>query len=440
MLVGILFVSANWGIQQAIYMSLLSSLAFNYFFLPPVLTFTIGDKQNWIALFAFLTTGIVASQLADRARKETLASNRRRREAERLYEFSQRLLITGNVIDLLTVLPSTVAETFTLRGAALCLSASDRVYRSGPEFMDVSAADLRNVLHSREQLSRDPDVTLVPIHLGMRTTGALGIAGQRPSPETLDAVGGLIAIAIERAGAVETLGRSEAARESERLRNALLDSVTHELRTPLTAIMASITALRSDPELGAQRRDELTNIIDEEANRLNRLVGQAMEMAELDASEVRLDLAPHRIDEAINKAIEDLRADQTHPLKINIPDHLPSVEMDVSQVSKVLEHLLENAAKYAPAGSPIYISAAFERGNLVTSVADEGPGIDDLERTMIFDKFYRGQSQRYRVHGTGMGLAIAKAIVEAHGGTIDVTSQLGHGSVFSFSLPVMPNV
>jgi len=268
----------------------------------------------------------------------------------------------------------------------------------------------------------------------MRTTGALGIAGSLSS-ETLDAIGGLIAIAIERAGAVETLSKSEAARESERLRNALLDSVTHELRRPLTSILASITSLRSDASFNADQQGELMAVIEEEAHRLNRLVGQAVEMAELDAHEVKLDLAPHNMLEAINEALSESPLEIQRRVEIQIPQPVPYVTMDIMRITKVLQHLLENAAKYSPADSPIFISAVVEGAKVITSVADRGAGIDDMERMMIFDKFYRGQSQRYRVHGTGMGLAIAKAIVEAHGGTIEVTSQLGQGSVFSFSLP-----
>ncbi len=436
LLIGILLVSANWGVRQAIYMSVLSALAFNFFFLPPLFTFTIGDSQNWIALLAFLTTGIVASQLAERARRETQSSNRRRREAERLYEFTQRLLVTGNVIDLLKTVPFDVAHSFSLRSAALYLATSDRVYRSSSDLMEIDAADLREAAHAQQHIKRDGNVTLIPIRLGLRPTGALGIAGPGVSPETLDAISGLIAIAIERAGAVETLGRSEAARESERLRNALLDSVTHELRTPLTSIMASITSLRSDPELDREQSGELMSVIQEETERLNHLIGQAVEMAELETREVKLDLAPHDIREAIEDAVAATHLDGQHPTEIRLPQSLPPALMDVARITKVLQHLIENAAKYSPKESPIFISAEVQHGKLNTSVADRGPGIDDLERMMIFDKFYRGQSQRYRVQGTGMGLAIAKAIVEAHGGAIEVTSQLGQGSVFSFTLPL----
>jgi len=435
-LIGVLIVSAGWGVRQAVYMSFLSALAFNYFFLPPVFTFTIGDTRNWVALFAFLIAGFVASQLAERARRETATSNRRRREAERLYDFSQLLLVSGNVSDLLATVPSALSMTFNFRGAAIYLSAKDRVYRSSGDFVEVKAEDLRRVAREAGRVENGPRVQLVPLRLGMRTTGSLGIACAEISSETLDAISGLVAIAVERAGALETLAKSEAAHESERLRNALLDSVTHELRTPLTAILAAITSLRSDVSPQTEQSEELMAVIEEETTRLNRLVGQAVEMAELDAKNVKLDLTLHPIGDAISAALAEGTWNQRHPIDVHISPNLPPVKMDIARILKVLAHLLENAAKYSPTGSPIFVSAELQGSNLATSIADRGSGIDDLERMMIFDKFYRGQGQRYRVQGTGMGLAIAKAIVEAHGGTIEVTSQLGQGSVFSFTLPI----
>ena len=438
LIIVILVVAANWGLRHAIILSVLSSAAFNFFFLPPVLTFTVRDGRNWVALFAFLVTGIVASQLAERARREAKISRRRQREAERLYEFSQEMLVKGNVIDLLNVLPHMIAATFNLAGAAVYLREKDRVYRSSPDYMDVTAAELRDAAHTRDH-HRDEarNVTLVPILLGMRPIGAVGITGSGTSPEALDAVCGLAAIAIERAGAVETLTRVEASRESERLRNALLDSVAHELRTPLTSITAAITSLRTDPLLDGAQSDEMMQVIEEEAARLNRLVGQAMEMADLDAHDIKLDLRPYPMRQAVDLALEAVQAQvRNHLVDIRLPDSLPLVEMDLERIATVLQHLLENAAKYSAEGSTIFISAEVAGGRLVTSIADRGVGVDDFERMMIFDKFYRGQGQRYRVQGTGMGLAIAKAIVEAHGGSIDVTSQAGQGSVFSFSLPL----
>jgi len=271
--------------------------------------------------------------------------------------------------------------------------------------------------------------------------GILGISGITLSSETLDAVSSLLAISIERAGAVEKLSRTEAARESERLRSALLDSVTHDFRTPLTSIKASVTSLLADPELDPPQTHELLTVIDEESDRLNRLVGEAVEMAQLDANQVKLDIRPYQIREAIDGALEDLhQVTQEHPVEVRLPEQLPAVLMDVELIKKVLSHLLENAAKYSPPGSPIFISCEVTNGRLITNVADRGAGIDDLERSLIFDKFYRGQGQRHRIQGTGMGLAIVKAIVEAHGGRIGVTSQLGQGSVFSFGLPTQTSI
>jgi two-component system sensor histidine kinase KdpD len=438
LLVAILVVSAAWGLRYAIPMSILSTLCFNFFFLPPVGTLTIVDPQNWVALIAFLCTSLIASHLSERVRDEARESARRRKEVERLYRFSKQLLLTDNIVELLKMIPVHVVETFGLENAAIHLGDRDKVYRSGAEIEQLSSTELKTVSATGEPVfDREHKRSLVPVSMGLRRLGSLGIAGDTLSRETLEAMSGLIAIAIERAGAVDTLMRSEASRESERLRSALLDSITHEFRTPLTSIKASVTSLKSEATMTEEQRRDFVEIIDEESDRLNRLIGEAVEMARLDANEVKLELGPHRIGEAIEGALEESRntiAD--HPVEVRVPDNLPPAVMDVEWIKKVLQHLIENAAKYSPAGQPIFISGEVRNGRLITSVADRGMGIDDLERSMIFDKFYRGQSQRYRVQGTGMGLAIVKAIVEAHGGRIEVSSQLGNGSVFSFGLPV----
>jgi two-component system sensor histidine kinase KdpD len=252
----------------------------------------------------------------------------------------------------------------------------------------------------------------------------------------LEAIGSLAAISIERARTAEKLARVEAGRESDRLRSILLDSVTHEFRTPLTAIKASAETLLSDAQLAGQERRELLSVINEESDRLNRLVGEAAEVAQLDSRQLEFHFASHSIVEAIDSAIaQSQQAIQHHPLKTTISGNLPQVKMDVERITEVLIHLIENASKYSPPESPIHIMAELgPKGEVVTSVADHGPGIEDLEQDMIFEKFYRGRNQRARIQGTGMGLAIAKAIVELHGGTIGVRSQIGRGSVFYFSL------
>jgi two-component system sensor histidine kinase KdpD len=437
-LLAILVVSAAWGFAYAIPMSILAALCFNFFFLPPVGTLTIAETQNWVALVAFLCTSTIASHLSDRVRREARNATQRRMEVERLYTFSQQLLITDNIVELLKSIPAYVAETFGVAHAAIHMTGKDKIYRSGAEAEHLPSHDLKEVSARGEiVLDTEHKRCFAPVRMGLRNMGSLGIAGDVLAPQTLEALGSLVAIAIERAGAVDTLMRSEASRESERLRSALLDSITHEFRTPLTAIKASVTSLRSPADMSEDQRQDLLAVIEEESDRLNRLVGEAVEMAKLDANEVGLEQKPHQIREAIDAALEDSKSViGGHPVEVRLPDNLPPVMMDVVWIQKVLQHLIENAAKYSDPKSPIFISSEARNNRLITSVADRGAGIDDMERAMVFDKFYRGQSQRYRVQGTGMGLAIVKAIVEAHGGRIEVTSQLGHGSVFSFGLPV----
>jgi two-component system sensor histidine kinase KdpD len=282
-------------------------------------------------------------------------------------------------------------------------------------------------------------MAITPMCMGNRSTGALGMVGEVPARQTLEAIASLIAVAIERARAVEELTRTEASRESERLRSALLDSVTHEFRSPLTAIKASVTTLQSSGGLSDPDRKDLLMVIEEESDRLNRLIGEAVTMAQLDAREFKLNLEPHHIREPVEAAMAEARSVlSSHAVEVQLPEELPAVIMDLGWITKVLQHLLENAAKYSSPDSPISISSEVKNDRLITSVADLGCGIDDRERSLIFDKFYRGQNQRHRVQGTGMGLAIVKAIVEAHGGRIQVTSQSGQGSVFSFGLPLAP--
>ncbi len=406
-LLAILAVAAAWGLRYSIPMSIVAALCFNFFFLPPVKTFTIAESQNWVALFAFFFSSILASNLSERARRQTEEANLRRRDVERLYGFTQQLLVSENVVELLKNVPEYVKEFFGGSHAAVYIPAKGQPYRSDSERQEIPLEELQDaVARSETRIDRERKVAIAVLRLGTRTVGSLGIAGELPSRETLEAIGSLIAMAVERAHAVEKLTRTEASRESERLRSALLDSVTHELRTPLTAIKASVTTLRSQAKLSHNDQQDLLAVIEEESDRLNRLVGEAVEMAQLDAKEVKLDLRPEQIREPIEAAVAEAKhALSNHPVQVRLPDRMPPALMDAGWIKKVLQHLLENAAKYSPAGSPIYISAEVRNDRLITSVADRGAGIDDLERSMVFDKFYRGQSQRYPRprHGNGPG-------------------------------------
>lgn len=434
----VLWVAAYWGFRFSVFLAVLSTLAFNFYFLPPVGTFTVADPQNWVALVAFLVTAGIASQLADRARRQTADAVQRRRDVERLYAFSQRLLATDNVAELLNAIPAYLNEGFGGKAAAVYLANSQQVYRSDPTASWFPVHDLQLVTSRGEpQIDHDRGISLSPLHLGTRTTGAVGIAGPALSRSTLEALGSMIGIAIERAGAMEKLSQTEAARQNENLRAVLLDSITHELRTPLTGIKAAVTGLLSDYNLNQNQRRELLTVINEESDRLDRLVGEATEMAQLDAHKVELHIAPVDVADVIESAVENSSSVLAqHAVDIRAPQSLPQIRADSERIAEVLKQLIENAAKYSPSTSAITITAEQKKERIVISVTDRGNGIDDFEQSLVFDKFYRGRDQRYRVQGTGMGLAIAKAIVEAHNGSIGVTSQLGRGSVFSFDLPM----
>ena len=439
LLLAILVISATWGWQSAIFMALVATLAYNYFFLPPLFRFTIADPQNWISLLAFLTTAIIGSRMSEQARREALQSNQRRREVERLYAFSQQLLLTDNVFGLLNNVPAFIVDSFGASGAAVFLEKKQKTYFSDIGVQSLLDVEQLKAISGRGEpiLDRQRGICFMPIRMGVRPVGSFGMLGCSLSRETLEAIGSLVAIAIERATTMEKLTKAEAAREGDRLRSLLLDSVTHEFRTPLTAIKASAQTMLSELQLETPQLKELATIINEESDRLNRLVGEAAEVAQLDAHQIELRFEPHHIREAVDSALQQSKHPlERHQVKVAIPDNLPLVRMDVRRITEVLAQLLENAGKYSPPNTPIQITTELRNAQLITSIADHGTGIDDMEQAMIFEKFYRGQNQRTSIQGTGMGLAIAKAIVELHGGTIGVTSQLGRGSVFYFSLPV----
>jgi two-component system sensor histidine kinase KdpD len=436
-LLAVLVVSANWGFWYAAFLAVYSTLAFNFFFLPPFGTFTIADPQNWIALFAFLATAVIAGQLSERARRETWRATQRRREIEQLYAFSQRLLTLESVPELLNLVPGHITETFGSRGAAVVVSDKTDIYRSDADTREIDAARMLSVASRGEPImDSDHALSFIPLRLGVRSVGAIGVSGTTLSQESLEALSTLVAITIERTRAIENVGKAEAARENEKLRSAILDSIAHEFRTPLTAIKASVTSLLSGG-FEASQENELLTVINEESDRLNHLVEEATQLARLEAKQVELDLTPHDVGEAIRGALESAKkALSGHPVELRKDGEFPPALFDLDLITNVVYQLLENAAKYSAPDAPIHVSAEHTDSEIVVSVADRCAGIDELDQSLIFDKFYRGRDNRYSVQGTGMGLAIAKAVVEAHGGTIRVTSQLGHGSVFSFTLPL----
>ena len=440
----------SWGLIYSVCLSIGCTLLYNYFFLPPIGSFTIADPQNWIALLSFLASAIFISRISESERRQAGMSESRRSEMERLYEFSNQLLMEENLHDVARHAPSVVASIFAFDAVILYLTESDSAYTSDPRRNFVSLEELRAAARLADgPLPRTDGVRIVPLVLGMRASGSIAMTiGTEKTRKTkpafsdglYDAIGGLLAIALERATAIDRFSRVEAAREGERLRTALLDSVTHELRTPLTAIRAAATSLLSQPSLEESQRREMFAILDEESARLDRLIGQAIEMAQLDSDgiEVRPILQP--LQEVIDMALDDCHVLlRGRPVEVDLPPAMPPTPLDRELIRRVLRHLLENAARYSPPGSPVRIAATLQTDRLLVRIADQGQGIDDAEQTYIFDKFYRGSRQRL-LHGTGMGLAIAKAILRAHGGGIDVVSQRDQGATFTFWVPLQPEM
>src|SRR4029077_17562214 len=331
--------------------------------------------------------------LSARIRREADDAHSRRREIERLYKFSQKLLGEGNVIQLMNAIPNYIVESFEAGAAELFLPQKEKFYRSGYGAAHLDEEKMKTAF-LRDEITIDSQQSFffVPVRLGVRAIGSLGISGARLSRQTLDAVSGLVAIAIERARAIEQLGETEAERQGERLKSALLDSVTHDFRTPLTSMKAAVTSLLATGEIVVPQAHELLSIINEECDRLNHLVEEAAEMARLEAGEIELHVAPASIEDIIQGALALSKSSLgTREIQVKIARELPPVQADLDRAQDILVKLIDNANLYSPKDQPIIITAELNGDFVTTSVADRGPGIDDLEQGMIFDKFYRGK-------------------------------------------------
>jgi len=439
LLLVVLFVAANWGLQYAIVTSIAAAVCYNFFFLPPIHTFIISDPQNLIALVVFLITSVFASRSSERIRTQTRDAQARQAELEVLYQLSRALLQADELVQLTNSIPTAVALATNAPSVLFYLLDGDRIYRAGLDWpASPGTPELKEFSHMPSiTLSPDGLRSIIPLRTGVRPRGVLVLRESRLSVPTLEALGGLISISLDRAGAVEEVARAEAAKESERLRGLMLDSITHELRTPLTSIKASVSTMLT-ANLPADLQRELLTVIDEESDRLNKLVTQAVEMAQLDTQEVRMSFSAQPLAAMIDAAMHtEMAILAGHEVTLKIPSTLPNVNADPVWIQKLIANLLENAAKYSAADAPIFVIAEVRGEMVACSVADRGAGIEPMEQSLIFDKFYRSRNRSNNTSGTGMGLAICRAIIEAHNGTISVTSQLGQGSVFTFTLPVV---
>lgn len=437
-LTAILVVAWRWKLSYSIYLSVLSCALYNVFFLPPLGTLVVADPQNLVALLVFLCTSVLVSHLAESQRREARISQKRQAEVEQLYRFSQELLLHDEAGSFARITPSIAAQIFGFSAVALYVSEGDAAYYSDPKNELLSAVELKKHAHAAEPMpTAVDDVQLIPLLLGMKTMGVLAFHGGDVPKEIYEAIASLVSIALERTAALERNSHLEAARESERLHSALLDSVTHELRTPLTSIRAAATTLVSQPGMLEDERQEMYAVLDEESLRLNRLIGQAIEMARLDTAQIHVETHPENVREVILLALEEARnlLEDRHVM-VEAAEDLPAVSLDRKLLGRVLHHLLENAVKYSPVGSPLHISALVDGYRLLVNVRDHGQGIEGSEQPLIFNRFYRGHNRKPGVSGTGMGLAIVKAIMIAHGGGVEVASEPQQGAQFTFWLPL----
>ena len=452
-LLGVVAVAARSGRAPTVLASVLSVATFDFFFVPPYFSFAVSDTQYMVTFAVMLVVALVISGMTVRIRAQADSARDRERRTAALYAMSRELANTRGVMSLLAIAIQHIVEVFPAEVAVLLPDAAGRLgAQSVPAAtlrVDATEQAVAQWVFEHKELAGLGTSTLpgaaalyVPL-IGSR--GAVGVLGVRPteahafdSPEQLhllETFANQTALAIERAALAEEAQAAQLRVEGERLRNSLLSSVSHDLRTPLAVITGSAsTLLESGGALEATVRQDLLRTIREEAERLNRLVQNLLEMTRLEAGvEVRKEW--HSLEEVLGAALSRLEmALRDRPVHTDIAKDLPLIPMDDVLVEQVLINLLENAARYTPAGTAIDIRAWTEDGRVIVEVADRGPGLAAGDEIRIFEKFYRGAAPDSR--GAGLGLAICRAILEAHGGRIWAQNRPDGGAIFRFSLPV----
>lgn len=455
-LLGVLFVAVLFGLAPALLVSVASALAFNFFFLPPLYTFVIADAESVVALLVFLIVAVIASNLTAGIRNQALVAQRRAKITEDLYAFSRKLSAVGLLDDVLWAAAFQIASMLKV-GVVLMLPEDGRIaVRAGyPPEDQLDEADLAAAQWSHENnraAGRGADTLpgarrlFLPLHTGRGGVGAVGLdkdgSGTPFSPEErrlLDALLDQTALAIERVTLMASLDRARLVGETERLRTALLTSISHDLRTPLASIQGAAGTLSDLATLltEAQKR-ELTDTIQNEAERLNRFIANLLDMTRLESGAIRPKTSPQDLSDLVGAALK--RAEKIlagHPVELALPGDLPPLALDPVLFEQVLFNLLDNAAKYAPPASLVRIEAALEGAAVVLRVLDRGLGIPAGDEERVFDKFARIERGDAGPAGTGLGLAICRGFVEAMGGTIVARGRTdGPGACFLVRLPV----
>jgi two-component system sensor histidine kinase KdpD len=435
----VVWFAARAGIRLSLYVALLCALCFDYFFLSPVHTFRLAGPQEWIEMLSFAVSCVIVGRLAERARNQTRNAEQRREDVERLNTLSQEMMLHEDAARLIRDIPRLVERSFGLETVILYVRDQDQFYASISEVPGGVQEGLRALTQGQSAtLASTEGFASFALMLGLNPIGALAWRPDKLSREAAAAVSAQVAIALTRSLAIEKYTRIEAARTGERLRTALIDSLTHELRTPLTSIRAAATTLVQSEGLDEAGRRDLASLVDEESARLDKLIGEAVEMAEIDANVVQVRPTPQHTRTLLDHVVEESHAILArHRVAVTVEPPDRPAWFDPLLLGRVFRHLLENSARYAPAGSLISLRSWRQHGRLEFAVEDHGPGIDSADLPLIFEKFYRGKKGSILGKGTGMGLPIARAILAAHGGQIEVSSQPGQGATFRFWIPLV---
>ena len=438
-------------LRTAIAVSLVAMLTLNFFFLPPIGTFTIADLENWLALAAFLVVAIIASNLSTAAQDRTREAIERRNEVTRLFDLTRDVLLTTETAGAIDVLARHVARRFELARVAVCLPADEgwRIYQGGKDELVIDVAVLNTALaKARGTLEFDAqqraygghlrlgdrnELVIIPLRHGTRAVGLLAADSQTLDIGTLDAVAGVVAIAIERAQFLAERDAAALVRQKADLAAMLLASLSHDLRTPLTAIQVAVENLRRDLPAEDRRAQSTAALV--ELGRLTRLFQDILDMARIDAEAIRIEREWVTAGDVVDAALAHVRhAVEGHALQVEA-DGTMEAEIDPRLTSVALAHVVENAAQYSPAEAPIVVRAHVADDGLHVSVTDAGPGLDLGELEHLFERFYRGGKARQATFGTGMGLAITRGLLSAAGGRIWAENAPGAGATFSLAVP-----
>jgi two-component system, OmpR family, sensor histidine kinase KdpD len=433
----VLVIASTWGLPEATIASLGATVAFDLVFLPPIGKFTIADPQNWVALFSFLATALITSRLSARVNKQALDAVDRQRDIERLYTFSRAILLIDPVEPVAKQLARKLAEVFGLHAVVLYDRRTGEIHRAGPSDFDGLEDQLRDGA-SQGTSFFDPERKrlITAVRLGSEPIASFAIQGVFMQDSVLQGISNLIAIGLERARAQDLAHQVEAARRSEQLRTTLIDAMAHEFKTPLTSIRAATTSLLSSPDQPLESRNELLAVADEEAQHLQILIDDAVDMARLESDhlQVRRELTDPK--EFIEDVVASLHTQiDDRSVEIRAEPALPQVPLDRRLLKLALKQVLDNALKYSPPRSPIAVGVSKGADVVNFDITDHGPGIPEQEQGRLFERFYRSPSVKNPVPGFGLGLAIANSIVQAHQGQLTVNSSPGE-TTFRVTLPL----